>query len=289
MSWRLRYATHLGYRPPFRPLFTALAGTEDRLEHVRFAAGQGFAGVQYASALARPVVEQERVGRALADAKLEPGCLLYTTFDRLHSTNWVTATREARALVDAELTSAIEVARRIGATRLVVVPAADPVTPRPAQLGAFVDNLRFGADLAGRAGMTICIETLDRQRVPGMLLHHVPEAHAIIRGAAHPCIRLVFDTAHVHSMDGDVVRRLEEVWDAIDVIQIADSPGRFQPGTGEIDILGVLRVLVRRGWTGLVELEHDWDGADAATERAGLDALLQLDAIASRSASGEDS
>ena len=111
-----------------------------------------------------------------------------------------------------------------------------------------------------------------------MLLHHIADAHAVVRSAAHPFVRLVFDTAHVHSMDGDVLPHLMEVWDAVEVIQVADSPGRLQPGTWEIDIPGVLRLAAARGYAGLVELEYDWSLPVAATERAGLETLRSLDA-----------
>lgn len=278
MNWRLRYAPHLGYRPPFRPQFGGLVGTDDRVAHVRFAAEQGLAGVLYASARSRPVQEQERVGRALADAGLEAGCLLYTGFEQIRDTRWGRTGREARDWIGAELRSAVEAAERVGATRLVVLGGSDPAVTREAQVEAFVDNLRFGADLAGRAGMVLCLETLDRQRVPGMLLHHIADAQAIVRRVAHPHVRLVFDTAHVHAMDGDVVSRLTEVWDAVEVMQLADSPGRLQPGTGEIDFAGVLRLAATRGYAGLVELEYDWHPPGAATERAGLEALRRLDA-----------
>ena len=174
---------------------------------------------------------------------LEAGCLLYTTFEQLRNPSWATATGEARSWIETELSSAIEAARRIGATRLVVLGGADPGESRSSQLEALVDNLLFAADLAGRSGMIICLETLDNARVPGMLLHHIADAYAVVQRAAHPCVRLVFDTAHVHAMDGDVARRLNEVWDAVEVIQVADSPGRLQPGTGEVDIRGVLQVV----------------------------------------------
>lgn len=286
MSWRLRYAPHLGYRPPFRPQFADLVGTEDRVAHVRFAVEQGFAGVLYAAARSRPVPEQEWVGRAIVDAGLEAGCLLSTGFAQIRDLRWGRTGREARDWIEAELRSAVEAAQRVGASRLVVLGGSDPTASREAQLEAFVDNLRFGADVVGRAGMTLCLETLDRQRVPGMLLHHIADAHAIVRRAAHPGVRLVFDTAHVHAMDGDVASRLAQVWDAVEVIQLADSPGRFQPGTGEIDFAGVLRLAAARGYAGLVELEFDWHPPGAATERAGLEALHRLDAAIAIQAPG---
>ena len=96
MTWSLRYAPHLGYRPPFQPLFAATVGSDDPVDHIRFAADNGFAGVLYAAARARTAAEQHKVGDALAAHGLEAGCILYTTFDQLRNTSWATEGKEAR-------------------------------------------------------------------------------------------------------------------------------------------------------------------------------------------------
>ncbi|HSV80534.1 MAG TPA: TIM barrel protein [Ramlibacter sp.] len=280
MTWCLRYAPHLGYRPPFQPLFAALAGSDDPLDQIRFAADNGFAGVLYAAARGRPPAEQARVGEALAARGLEAGCILYTTFDQLRNTSWASDSTEARNWIDAELAQAIEAARRVGAQRLAVLGGADPQRPIVDQHAAFVQNLRHAADIAGRAGLTLCLETLSRKSVPGMLLQHMPDAVAVARAVDHPAVRLIFDTSHVQVMDGDLLFHLEQAWDSIAIVQLADNPGRLEPGTGEIHFESVLRFLARRGYRGLVELEHGWQEAGPESERRGLANLRRLDAAA---------
>jgi len=280
MTWCLRYAPHLGYRPPFQPLFAALAGSDDPLDQIRFAADNGFAGVLYAAARGRPPAEQERVGEALAARGLEAGCILYTTFDQLRNTSWASDSTEARSWIAAELAQAIEVARRVGAQRLAVLGGADPQRPIAYQHAALVQNLRRAADIAGRAGLTLCLETLSRKSVPGMLLQHMPDALAVARAVDHPAVRLIFDTSHVQVMDGDLLFHLEQAWDSIAIVQLADNPGRLEPGTGEINFESVLRFLARRGYRGLVELEHGWQEAGLESERRGLANLRRLDAAA---------
>jgi len=280
MTWCLRYAPHLGYRPPFQPLFAALAGSDDPLDQIRFAADNGFAGVLYAAARGRPPAEQERVGEALAARGLEAGCILYTTFDQLRNTSWASDSTEARGWIAAELAQAIEAARRVGARRLAVLGGADPQRPIACQHAAFVQNLRRAADIAGRAGLTLCLETLSRKSVPGMLLQHMPDALAVARAVDHPAVRLIFDTSHVQVMDGDLLFHLEQAWDSIAIVQLADNPGRLEPGTGEIHFESVLRFLARRGYRGLVELEHGWQEAGLESERRGLANLRRLDAAA---------
>ena len=142
MTWTLRYAPHLGYKPPFQPLFSASVGSEDPADHVRFAADMGFAGVVYAAARGRSVGEQEKVGQAIARHGLEAGCVLYTTFDNLRNTSWGDDSTDARAWIANELTQAIATAQRVGARRLAVLGGADPERPMQAQHAALVGHRR---------------------------------------------------------------------------------------------------------------------------------------------------
>jgi len=281
MTWSLRYAPHLGYRPPFQPLFAATVGSDDPVEQIAFAADQGFAGVLCAAARGRSPDEQRRVGDALAARGMEPGCILYTTFDQLRNTSWATDSAEARAWIARELAGAADAAKRVGAKRIAVLGGADPQRPIAQQHAAFVQNLRFAAGIAARDGLTLCLETLSRKSVPDMLLQHMPDALAVVRQVDHPAVRLIFDTSHVQIMDGDLLFHLEQAWEHVAIVQVADNPGRLEPGTGEINFESVLRLLARRGYTGLVELEHGWQQPGAESERRGLENLRRLDAAAS--------
>jgi hydroxypyruvate isomerase len=280
MTWNLRYAPHLGYRPPFQPLFAALVGSDDPVDHVRFAADQGFAGVLYAAARGREASEQERVGQALARHGLEAGCILYTSFDQLRNTSWGRSDDEARSWIRNEVEAAIAAARRVGARRLAVLGGADLQRPLALQHAAMAANLRIAGDLAAAAGLSLCLETLSRKSVPGMLLQHIGDAYAVVKAADHPAVRLIFDTAHVQAMDGDLLWHLEQTWDAIEIVQLADNPGRTEPGTGEINFESVLRLLLQRGYGGLVELEYGWKTEGAESERRGLELLRALDTAA---------
>jgi hydroxypyruvate isomerase len=278
MSWNLRYAPHLGYRPPFEPLFKSTVANDDLVEHVAFAAEQGFAGVCFPAARGRSPEEQERVGQALARHGLEAGCVLYIGFDQLRNTSWATRGENARAWIASELNEAISVAKRVGARRLAVLAGADQQRPLALQQATMAEHLRWAGDLVARSGMTICLETLSRKSMPGMLLQHIPDAYAVARAADHPAVRLIFDTSHVQIMDGDLLFHLEQVWEMVEVVQLADNPGRFEPGTGEINFEAVLRKLSHCRYQGLVELEYGWERPGIASERRGLETLRRLDA-----------
>lgn len=281
MTWSLRYAPHLGYRPPFQPLFAATVGSDDLLEHIKFAADNAFAGVLYAAARAHTAAQQQKVGDALAAHGLEAGCILYTTFEQLRNTSWATDSKEAREWIAGELAQATEAAHRVGANRLAVLGGADPQRPLAYQHAALVKNLRYAGDIAARAGLRLCLETLSRKSIPDMLLQHMPDAVAVAKAVDHPAVRLIFDTSHVQVMDGDLLFHLEQAWDHIEIVQLADNPGRLEPGTGEINFESLLRLLSRRGYGGLIELEYGWRLPGLESEGRGLAMLRRLDAAAS--------
>lgn len=284
VKWNLRYAPHLGYRPPFEPLFRASVGSDDAIAHVAFADDMGFAGVLYAAARSRPMEEQRLVGQALEQRGMEAGCMLYCTFDKLRSTMWAVDNTAARESIAFEMKEAIAVAQRTGARRLAVLGAADPSLPMAPQHAAFSRNLQFAADMAERAGKVLCLETLSRKSIPNMLLGHTPDAIAVAKAADHPAVRLIYDTSHVQIMDGDLLHHLDQAWELIDIVQIADNPGRLEPGSGEINFTNLLRALARKGYTGLVELEHGWSTGGVEAERQGLENLRRLDAMAAATA-----
>jgi sugar phosphate isomerase/epimerase len=89
---------------------------------------------------------------------------------------------------------------------------------------------------------------------------------------------MVFDTAHAQSMDGDLLNNLERGFDLIEVVQIANHPGRIEPEIGEINITAVLKRVYQLGYRGLVELEHVWTRPGLDAERRGLDWLGRADA-----------
>ncbi len=181
--------------------------------------------------------EQAQAGALIARRGLAAGCVLYTTFDKLRSTVWGEDSVEARRTMADELRAAIDAARRIGSTRLAIVGGADETTPLPIQHAAFIRNLAHAADLAEEADMVLCLETIDRERVPGMLLHHLADALNVVRAVDRPSVRLLFDTAHVQAMDFEAAAQLELAWDAIEIVQIG-GPLIAAGGGGTMTFVG---------------------------------------------------
>jgi hydroxypyruvate isomerase len=279
MAWALRYASHLGYRTSDAPLFRESVGSLDPLAHVAFAAELGFAGVQYALARSRPVAEQEAVVDALARHGLETGCVIYTTRDKLAAPLWARTDGETRAVLNRELAAGFEAATRVNSRYVAVLSGADPRLPISEQRDAMAEKLRWAAPLAERARITLLLEFISTRSVANLLLHHIEDAHAMVKAVDSPVVRLIFDTGHVQALDGDLLAHLDSCGNVVELVQIADNPRRLEPGAGEINFETIRRELYRRSYRDLVELEHNWSELSRTTEQRGIAYLRRLDEL----------
>jgi hydroxypyruvate isomerase len=277
VAWTLRYASHLGYGAVGRPLFHESAASPDPEAQVAFAASLGFAGVQFANAVARPAEERARVRRALERHGLETGCIVYAQRDVAMQPLWGTRDASARDVRERALLDGFAVADEVNARHVVVLSGVDTTIPIALQHTALIENLKRAAELAARYDKIICLESVSRTVRP-TLLQHIGDAYTVVRAVDNPHVRLIFDTAHVQLMDGDLLMNLRATYDAISLVQLADNPGRLEPGTGEINFARILAELRLLDYRGVVELEYNWSTPTRACEQAGIEQLRALDA-----------
>lgn len=262
-GFRLDFAPHLGFPTPETPLFGELVGDPMPEAQIAFAAARGFRRVQDPFTAHRSEAEQIRVGQAAKVAGLGLGCFVFAAMERALQPVWSAADPDAREALDADVAAAIAIGQRIGSRHIAVLTGSDPARSRAEQRHAMTANLARLADRVAQADMVLCIEAVNAQRLPHMLLHHLGDAIDVVRGAGHPAVRLIFDTAHVQAMDGDILHNLDRAWDLIELIQLADHPGRVEPGVGELNFERIIDEIERRGFRGPVELEHGWATAGA--------------------------
>ena len=279
MSWILRYAPHLGFRSLDVPLFPASVGSADPIAQIAFIASLGFAGVQDPWFATRPEAVQLRMASALSEFGLAAGCVVCGTPRSIRTPLWNTPGRTARANLTMELRRAIAAAQRIRADKIAVLTGEDSSSPRERQIETMITNLRWAADIVASESLTLCLEPTNARTLTDMLLTHFGEGCQIARATGHAATRMIFDTAHVQSMDGDLLGHMERNWDLIEVVQIANHPGRLEPATGEINMQPILRKVRELGYRGLVELEHLWSAPNLEIERRGIDWLRQVDAM----------
>lgn len=128
---------------------------------------------------------------------------------------------------------------------------------RERHLAHFVESIARAADRFAALDADVLIEPINtRVDVPGYLLDGTRLALECIARAERPNIRLQYDVYHMQIMEGDLMRSIERLLPWIGHIQIADNPGRHEPGTGEIAFERLLRHLDAIGYAGHVGCEY---------------------------------
>lgn len=155
---------------------------------------------------------------------------------------------------------AIDYARALGCTQLNCLAGIPRDLPDDVALRTLVDNLRFASAELSKAGIRLLIEPINTRDMPGFYLCKSAQALAIL-DAVGSNVWLQYDVYHMQVMQGDLVRDIERCLPRIAHVQIADNPGRNEPGTGEINYPFVLRSLERLGYTGWIGCEYKPRGA----------------------------
>jgi hydroxypyruvate isomerase len=274
-AWHLRYAPHLGFPTREEPYFRHSVGSNDPVAQIRYIAELGFAGVADKDLKLRPVEEQTRIGEELARCGLEMG--VFVDQPEKPRSPWGSRDPADIAFLRERLLGSIEVARRVGGRHIGISAIRDPRIPLSFQHAAMVENLRWAVEAAEKARVIICIEALSEARVPGMLLPHIADACLLVTAVASDLVRLVFDTVHVQIQGGDLINNFLRTRHTVQLLQIADNPGRNEPGTGEIHFVNFLRSVEQAGFSGLIELEHFHAKPGREGEQAALAALRAID------------
>ena len=118
----------------------------------------------------------------------------------------------------------------------------------------YIANLRHAADRLATVGVTVMIEPINsRIDMPGYWLDDVEKGFRLLRAVDRSNVKLQYDIYHAQIIAGDLARTLEANIDLIGHVQIADNPGRHEPGTGEINypfLFDLLDCLGYDGWVG---------------------------------------
>ncbi|TGE34345.1 TIM barrel protein [Desulfosporosinus sp. Sb-LF] len=127
---------------------------------------------------------------------------------------------------------------------------------RQEQHAVLVKNLRYAAEQLEKAGIKLLIEPVNHFDIPGFLLNKTQDALDLLAEIDHPNVYLQYDIYHAQREEGEIAGTLKTHLDKIQNIQIADNPGRHQPGTGELNFPFLLRTIDALGYHGYVSMEY---------------------------------
>ena len=156
------------------------------------------------------------------------------------------------------LDEGVEYARALGCPRIVVGSGTGfGGMKRQAQLDELIEIYRKGVDQIAGSGVTLVLEAVNvRVDHPGSLLDRTAEAAYIARGVDSPDFGILYDLYHSTVEGEDVAEALADAGDLVRYVQLADAPGRGEPGSGAIDWEARLRDLRASGYDGPIGLEY---------------------------------
>lgn len=156
----------------------------------------------------------------------------------------------------AAFTTAIDYAAAIGARTVHCLAGCVAAEQRDAAEAVFVANLTKALDTARRTGITVLIEPLNPRDRPGYFLTTVEQAADIVKKVGHPDLRIQFDFYHAQIAGGDLIRRFEALKPLVGHVQIASVPERAEPDQGEVDYSAIFAMLDRLDYAGFVGCEY---------------------------------
>jgi hydroxypyruvate isomerase len=240
--------------PKFCANLTMLYGELGFLDRFAAAAGDGFAGVEFLFPYDHPKEE-------LAERLRRHG--LVQVLHNLPAGDWAGGERGIACHPDRVEEFEDGVGRAIGyATALgckqVNCLAGIPregTSPEEARR-TLVGNLRHAAPRLAEAGIKLLLEPVNTRDIPGFFVNRSAQGAAILDEAGVANLYLQHDFYHMQVMEGDLVPTFRRLKDRIAHVQVADNPGRNEPGTGEINYGFVFDTLDREGYAGWVGCEY---------------------------------
>jgi hydroxypyruvate isomerase len=130
----------------------------------------------------------------------------------------------------------------------------------------YLANLKYAADKLETAGIKLVMEAINTLDIPDFYLNNTQQGLDIRKKVGSANLFLQYDIYHMQIMEGDLARTMSTYLDEINHIQLADNPGRNEPGTGEINYHFLFQLLDRVGYQGWVGCEYK----PATTTLAGL-------------------
>ena len=168
---------------------------------------------------------------------------------------------------------AIEYAKALGVPQLNCLAGKAPAGVEKKLLhDTFVSNLKYAAAELKKVNLKLLIEPINTFDIPGFFLSTTQQALDIIQEVAADNLFVQYDIYHAQRMEGELCNTMEKNLSKIGHIQLADNPGRNEPGTGEINYAHLFKFLDRIGYSGWIGCEYK----PSTTSEAGLGWIKKL-------------
>lgn len=242
------------------------------LERFAAAAGSGFKSVEF-------MFPYDYAPEAIAQAAAQAGVRIVDF--NLPAGDWAAGERGIAAdpaRVDqfrSGVGQALAYARALSVSHInCLAGKANPAFSLADHWQTLADNVRFAADALGHAGLALTVEAINHYDVPGFVVGTTRHQLDLLTRVGRPNVYMQYDMYHAQREEGNIASTLAEHLSRIRHIQIADNPGRHQPGTGEINFPFLFAELERLGYAGYVGCEYI-PGPDTQTSLGWIDQYLR--------------
>ena len=265
---------------PHEGLFEASVG-KNVIAQIEYAASLGFRAWEDNGMAQRPESQQREMTKAFEKHNMQMGVFV----SGMPSNFWQAepvlsgdddAPREAfLSLIKKQL----EVAKRVNAKWTTVVPGfTHHKIPMGYQTANIIELLHRACDIYEPHGVTIVLEPLNTKiDHPNIFIKTIAQAYAICTAVNRPSCKILADLYHEQIQAGDLINTIDRAWDHIAYIQVADNPGRKEPTTGEINYRHVFSHLYKKGFKGIIGMEHGQSIAGIAGEKRLVEAYREVD------------
>ena len=246
--YNLNYAPHLG-------MFKSHAGNNP-VDQLQFMADQGFKSFEDNDMRKRPIKLQEKMSQTMQKLNIKMGVFV------AHEIAWrrpnlASGKKDERDAFLSEIKSSVEVAKRVNAKWMTVVPGLKDFEKNiEYQTINVIETLKRACDILEPHGLVMVLEPLSFSNHPGLFLTESPQANSICKAVGSPSCKILFDIYHQQIQEGNLIPNIDNCWNEIAYFQIGDNPGRNEPYSGEINFKNIFKYIYGKGFKGILGMEH---------------------------------
>jgi len=246
--YNLNYAPHLG-------MFKSHAGNNP-IDQLQFMSDQGFKSFEDNDMRKRPIKLQEKMSQTMQKLNIKMGVFV------AHEIAWrrpnlASGKKDERDAFLSEIKSSVEVAKRVNAKWMTVVPGLKDFEKNiEYQTINVIETLKRACDILEPHGLVMVLEPLSFSNHPGLFLTESPQANSICKAVGSPSCKILFDIYHQQIQEGNLIPNIENCWNEIAYFQIGDNPGRNEPYSGEINFKNIFKYIYGKGFKGILGMEH---------------------------------
>ncbi len=270
-KFKLKYAPHFG-------MFKNSAG-DYPIDQLKFIADQGFTALEDNGMKGKPVELQEKIEKTMTDLGMEMGVFV------AHNIYWkepnlTSGKQDLRDEFLKDIQDSVEVAKRVNATWMTVVPGhVDLKLNIDYQTSNVVETLKQASAILEPHGLVMVLEPLNFYNHPGLFLTKIPQAYQVCKAVNSPACKILDDLYHQQITEGNLIPNIDLAWDEIGYFQMGDNPGRKEPTTGEINYLNVFKHIHEKGFKGIMGMEHGNSKPGKEGEKAVIEAYRKSDSF----------